>query len=52
MQVHDVHSRGLFKTTTLSSSDVERMVDPYELIGTLNAAKVRFLLVGAHGLTG
>ena len=52
MQVQDVHARGFFKTTTLSSYFMERMIDPYELIGVLNAAKVRFLLVGAYGLSG
>lgn len=52
MPLQDVHARGLFKSTTLSEYYMERMIPPLEVIATLNRAKVPFVLVGAHGLSG
>ena len=52
MPLPDVHAKGLFKSTTLSGYYVEHMIAPLDVIAVLNKAKVRFMLVGAHGLSG
>ncbi len=52
MPLQDVHVRGLFKSTTLSSYYVKHMIAPLDVIAVLNNAKVQFMLVGAHGLSG
>jgi hypothetical protein len=52
MQLADIHARGLYKSTALSSYYVPRMIAPLDVITVLNNAKVQFMLVGAHGLSG
>jgi hypothetical protein len=48
----DPHALGLFKSSKLSGLYVPHFIRPEEVIGVLNAAKVSFTLVGAHGLGG
>jgi hypothetical protein len=52
MAVHDVHSRSLATSSALSEYYVPDLITPREVIGVLTGAKVRFLLLGAHGLGG
>jgi hypothetical protein len=48
----DVHGLSLFKSSKLSGVYVPHFIRPEEVIRVLNAAKVSFTLVGAHGLGG
>lgn len=48
----DVHGLSLFKSSKLSGLYVPHFIAPEEVIRVLNAAKVSFTLVGAHGLGG
>lgn len=48
----DIHSLSLFKSTKLSELYVPNFIRPEEVIRVLNAAKISFTLVGAHGLGG
>jgi len=48
----DVHGLSLFKSSKLSGLYVPHFIQPEEVIRALNAAKVSFTLVGAHGLGG
>jgi hypothetical protein len=52
MGLADIHSRSLATSTALSEYYVENFITPLEVIGVLNDAGVRFLLVGAHGVGG
>jgi len=52
MKLADVHSRSLATSTALSEYYVENLITPIEVIKVLNAAGVKFMLVGAHGLAG
>ncbi len=47
-----VHADGLATSTTITSWYVKNMIPPLEVIRVLNEAKVRFMLVGAHGIAG
>src|SRR5262245_60323377 len=48
----DVHGLSLFKSSKLSGLYVPHFIQPEEVIRVLNAAKISFTLVGAHGLGG
>jgi hypothetical protein len=52
MQVQDIHSQCLIRSTALSGYYTERLIAPLEVIRVLNDAGVRFLLVGLHGIGG
>src|SRR5262245_53725168 len=51
-QSTDIHVRSLDRGATLSRLQVARVISPFDVIKVLNAASVRFVLVGAHGLSG
>jgi hypothetical protein len=51
-QLPDVHGLSLFKSSKLSELYVPNFIQPEEVIRVLNAAKISFTLVGAHGLGG
>jgi hypothetical protein len=48
----DIHVRHLATATTLMRWYRMDAITPYEVIDVLNAAGVRFLLAGAHGVSG
>ena len=48
----DGHALSLFKSSKLSGLYVPHFIQPEEVIRVLNAAKISFTLVGAHGLGG
>jgi hypothetical protein len=48
----DAHGLSLFKSSKLSGVYVPHFIRPEDVIRVLNAAKVSFTLVGAHGLGG
>jgi hypothetical protein len=50
--VPDVHARSLATSTALSEYYVADLITPLQVIRVLNGAKVRFMLLGAHGLGG
>jgi hypothetical protein len=50
--LQEVHRRSLRTSTSLSALHVERLVTPLQVIAVLNAARVSFVLVGAHGVAG
>jgi hypothetical protein len=50
--IADPHGLSLFKSSKLSGLYVPRFIRPEDVIRVLNAAKVSFTLVGAHGLGG
>ena len=52
MSTLDVHSYSLFISTALSRYYMPELITPAQVISVLNAAGVRFVLVGAHGLGG
>jgi hypothetical protein len=52
MPVQNVHQVNLYKSTTLSGFSVEKLIDPIDVVRTLNAAKISFILVGMYGLGG
>lgn len=52
MQIAEVHERGLWKSSQLSSFQMDKMIPPLEVISILNDAKISFVLVGAYGLAG
>lgn len=52
MKLKDVHSQSLSKSTALSEYYVESLITPLQVIRVLNKEKIRFVLVGAHGLGG
>lgn len=49
---NDVHAVSLFTSSSLSEIYVPNIIKPEDVIRVLNAAKVTFTLVGAHGLGG
>jgi hypothetical protein len=51
-QSSDPHGLSLFKSSKLSGLYVPNFIRPEDVIRVLNAAKVTFTLVGAHGLGG
>src|SRR5579885_430441 len=52
MQVQDIHERSLRKSTILSGFEMDKVIAPLDVVRVLNAAKIRFVLVGAYGLAG
>jgi hypothetical protein len=50
--VEDVHVRSLSTSTALSEYYVPNAILPEQIIRVLGGAKIRFLLLGAHGLSG
>src|SRR4051812_42768958 len=48
----NVHADSLATSTAISKYYVKHFIPPLEVIRVLNAAKVRFMLVGAHGIGG
>lgn len=52
MIVRDVHSYCLTRSTALSGYYVDKLIPPLDVIRILNAAGVRFMLVGLHGIGG
>lgn len=46
------HEDGLATSTAISGYYVKNFIPPLEVIRVLNAAGVRFMLVGAHGIGG
>jgi hypothetical protein len=50
--VRDIHAQSLATSSALSEYYVPNLITPLEVIRVLNAAKVRFMLLGAHGLAG
>jgi hypothetical protein len=48
----DAHARSLVTSTKLSSLYVPNFIKPEDVIRTLNRIKVKFVLVGAHGIGG
>jgi hypothetical protein len=48
----DVHGRSLSTSSALSVYYVPELIAPREVIRVLTRAKIRFLLLGAHGLAG
>lgn len=52
VQVRDIHAQSLATSSALSEYYVPNLILPLDVIRVLNAAKVRFMLLGAHGLGG
>jgi hypothetical protein len=52
MIARDIHRDSLATSTALSEYYVENFITPSAVIPVLNAAGVRFMLVGAHGIGG
>jgi hypothetical protein len=52
MPVQDAHQSFFRTSVALSHLQVKNVISPLEVIRTLNAAKVSFILVGAHGIAG
>jgi hypothetical protein len=52
VQARDVHAQSLATSSALSEYYVPNLITPLEVIRVLNAAKVRFMLLGAHGIGG
>ncbi len=48
----DIHARSLATSSALSEYYMPDLITPIEVIRVLNAAKVRFMLLGAHGIGG
>ncbi|MGH7171552.1 MAG: hypothetical protein ACRELF_02370 [Gemmataceae bacterium] len=52
VQVRDIHAQSLATSSALSEYYVPNLIIPLEVIRVLNEAKVRFMLLGAHGVGG
>jgi hypothetical protein len=52
MKLQDVHARSLETSAILSSYYMPNAILPLHVIRVLNAAGVKFMLVGAHGIGG
>jgi hypothetical protein len=52
VQLRNIHAQSLATSSALSEYYVPNLITPLEVIRVLNAAKVRFMLLGAHGLGG
>jgi hypothetical protein len=48
----NVHVEGLATSTAIAGYYVKNFIPPMEVIRVLNAANVRFMLAGAHGIGG
>jgi hypothetical protein len=52
VNVRDIHAQSLATSSALSELYVPNLIKPMDVIRVLNAAKVRFMLLGAHGIGG
>lgn len=52
VKARDIHAQSLATSSALSEYYVPNLITPLEVIRVLNTAKVRFMLLGAHGLGG
>ncbi|HKB40676.1 MAG TPA: hypothetical protein VKD72_29895 [Gemmataceae bacterium] len=52
LQVPDVHQRYFRTSVALSLAQVKNVIPPLDIIAVLNADRVKFVLVGAHGIAG
>jgi hypothetical protein len=52
VKFRDIHVQSLATSSALSEYYVPNLITPLQVIRVLNAAKVRFMLLGAHGLGG
>jgi hypothetical protein len=52
MSIADVHNQSLAISSRLSGYYVANAILPIDVIRTLNAAGVQFMLIGAHGIGG
>lgn len=52
VQARNIHAQSLAVSSALSEYYVPNLITPLEVIRVLNEAKVRFMLLGAHGLAG
>ena len=52
VQARDIHARSLATSSALSEYYAPNLIPPLDVIYVLNAAKVRFMLLGAHGIGG
>lgn len=52
VQARDIHAQSLATSSALSEYYVPNLIAPLEVIRVLNAAKLRFMLLGVHGLSG
>jgi hypothetical protein len=52
MKLQDIHARSLATSSALSGYYVKNAILPLDVIAVLNAAKVKFVLVGAHAAGG
>jgi hypothetical protein len=48
----DIHARSIATSSALSEYYVPHFIVPRDVIRVLNAAKIKFMLVGAHGIGG
>src|SRR5262245_55026338 len=51
-KTRNIHGESLAVSTALSGYYVTNFTPPLDVVRVLNAAGVRFMLVGAHGLSG
>jgi hypothetical protein len=52
VQARDIHVQSLATSSALSEYYVPNLITPLEVIRVLNAVRVRFMLLGVHGLGG
>jgi hypothetical protein len=52
VKVRDIHAQSLATSSALSELYVPNLIKPMDVIRVLNAAKVHFMLLGVHGLSG
>lgn len=52
MPVQDLHQRYFRTSIALSRMQVKNVISPLDIIKLLNANRISFVLVGAHGLAG
>lgn len=50
--LNDIHAREIALTSVLTGHQVANAIPAEDIIKLLNAAKIRFVLAGAHGLAG
>src|SRR5579871_1385062 len=51
-KARDIHADSLATSSALSELYVPNLITPLQVIRILNAVKVRFMLLGAHGIGG
>ncbi|HEY7313695.1 MAG TPA: hypothetical protein VH643_30375 [Gemmataceae bacterium] len=52
IEARDIHVRSLATSSALSEYYMPNLITPLEVIRVLNAVRVKFMLLGAHGLGG